>query len=145
MILVYIILTLGDVSFKNSRTLRDWRDCPHPWTHPMPRPGVAAPCLRRSTPFWQRASGRPAGSAGWGDMKRAVPSNIINHHHQLVTSGMLPTRLCDVMCISILWPFNIAMESHRAYIYIFYIYVCVCVIGKNWTNFERAIKTIAKC
>ena len=65
---------------------------------------------------------RPTGgSAGWGDMKRAVPSNIINHHHQLVTSGMLPTRLCDVMCISILSQFNIAMESHHQYIY-----MCVC-------------------
>ena len=70
-----------------------------------------------------------SGSAGWGDMKRAVPSNIINHHHQLVISGMLPARLCDVMCISIFWQFKIAMEIHHQYIYI---YVCV-----KWAKTER--------
>ena len=34
-----------------------------------------------------------------------------------VTSEMLPNRLCDVMCISIFWPFNIAMGSDNHYMY----------------------------
>ena len=139
MTLVYIILTLGDVPFKKSKAERLKRlSTPMDTSHAKARgSSTVSPKINTILATGIRPTG---GSAGWGDMKRAVPSNIINHHHQLVTSGMLPTRLCDVMCISILSQFNIAMESHHQYIYIY-----VCVIGKNWTKFERAIYTIAKC